>query len=429
MNPPPSKPTSAPRPPLPDVLASALRSPSPALAFAAATAFAFSLIWLWSSGYKDGVTFAGLGYVLFQAFRRRERISCGGLGWPILAYVVVCAISSWTSMDTNLSWRAYWKLLELVAGFIALANLLRPGRRSDFAALAIASAMILAAAADSLRFAADATYGTRFLTDGRWSGSRYGFPTIAAAVHAVGLVLSAAMLLRAAKPFHRLLGVAGLALTGWLLLGFQTRSVLLGIGAGFGVLIVAASRNRRPALVALSLCSAALAVALVASPGFRTRILSGSFSDRAGIWRDAVQVIKFEPKAGKYFGIGYGHGIFLKIQKRMPKGLRSAKHVYNHTHNMVLETLVETGWPGFIAWFALLGTAAWRFVGALRRAGDERRWTLAAPAAALVVLLVYGQFSAFFALAPIFLFWNLLGVLAAAWSPGPGPAPVERNGP
>lgn len=381
---------------------------------AAAAAFAFSLVWLWSSGYKDAVTWGAFAFALFDAVRRRERIACGGLGWPLLAYLAVCAVSCATSVDTRHSWRAYWKLLELAAGFIALAHLLRPGRRADTAAMAVAMAMIGVAVADSLRLLADSAFGVRFLTDGRWSGSRYGFPTIAAAVQATGFVLCAAALLRARAWWHRVACLAGIVLIGWLLISFQTRSVLLGIAAGLLVLLIAASRNRRPALLTLGLCAAVLGAALVASPSFRQRIVAGGFSDRLGIWKDAAAVVKLAPQTGKYFGIGYGHGIFLKIQKKIPMGYRSAKYVYNHTHNMVLETLVETGWPGLAAWFALLGTAAWRFARALRTAGDERRWTLATLAAALTTLLVYGQFSAFFALAPIFLFWNLLGLLAAA---------------
>jgi len=376
---------------------------NPVQRMVAAAAFAFSLIWLWSSGYKDAVTWGGFAFVLFDAFRRGTKISCGGLGWPVLLYLAVCAISCWTSIDARHSWRAYWKLLELVAGFVALATLLKPGRRPDIATQAVALAMIVVAVADSVRLLADSTYGANFLTDGRWSGSRYGFPTIAAAVQAAGFVLCAAALLRARQWWHRLAGLAGIVLIGRLLIGFQTRSVLLGIAAGMLVLLVAASRNRRPAVVMLGICSAVLTIALIASPSFRHRIVAGGFSDRLGIWKDAVQVVKFQPQAGKYFGIGYGHGIFLKMQKNIPKGYRSAKYVYNHTHNMVLETLVETGWPGFIAWFLLLGTAAWRFLRALLTAGDRRRWTLATLAAALTTLLVYGQFSAFFALAPIFL--------------------------
>ncbi len=383
----------------------------------AAVAFVFAMVWLWSSGVKDAVTWCGFAWVLVGAIRRREKIYCGGLGWPLLAYLVFCALSAWTSIDPKFSWRAYWKLIELVAGFIALANLLRPDRRSDVAARSIALAMIVAGAADAIRFAIDRHFDTHFFTDGRWDGSRYGFPTIAAAVHAAGFVLCAALLLRARTIGQRLACAAGLGVIGWLLLGFETRSVVLGIAAGFLVLLLAAARDRKRAFKAIGLCSVACAVALVASPSFRARIVSGSFSDRVGIWNDAKNTILFAPKVGKYFGVGYGHGIFLKVHEVAGRRHRAARQAYNHTHNMILEALVETGWPGMLAWLALLGTAAVRFVRAVRRADDERRWTLAALAAALVTLIVYGQFSAFFALAPIFIFWNLLGVLAAAEAP------------
>jgi O-antigen ligase len=81
---------------------------------------------------------------------------------------------------------------------------------------------------------------------------------------------------------------------------------------------------------------------------------------------------------------------------------------------MLLEATIETGWPGIAAWLFLLGTAAWKIVATLRRSEGERRAAVAALAAAVAVLVVYGQFSAFFALAPIYLFWNLLGAALSA---------------
>ena len=392
----------------------------------AAALFAFSLIWLWSSGYKDAVTWGGFAFVLVRRFRSREKLNFGGLGRPLLAYLAVCAVSAWFSIDALFSWRAYWKLLELAAGFVALANLLRPGRRADLATTAVAVALLLAATEDCLRLAVDRHFGVRFETDGRLDGSRYGFPTIAAAVHAAGFVLCAALLLRARFFAPRLACAGGIALIGVLLLNFQTRSVFLGIGAGLLVLLASASRERHRALAAIGLSAAVLAAALLGSPAFRHKIFSGTFSDRIGIWHDAATVIRMQPQIGEYFGMGYGHGIFLKVHEAATRRHRAAHMAYNHVHNMVLETLVETGWPGLAAWLALLGTAARRFVRALRRAGDERRWTLAALAAALVTLIVYGQFSAFFALAPIFLFWNLLGILAAASAPQENFQPLEK---
>ena len=355
------------------------------------------------------------------------KIYLGGLGWPLLAYLCACALSLWHSLDFHFSLRAYWKLLELVAGFIALANLLRRGQRAEIAARAVAYAMLLAVFADAMKLLVDHHFAAYYLTDGRWNGSHYGFPTIAAAVHAAGFVLATALLLRARSLAARAALAGCLVLYGAMLLDFQTRSVFPGIAAGLLVLLVAAARERRRAMIAIGICGAVLAAALFVSPAFRGKVLSGTMSDRGAIWTDAKNAIRNEQASGHIFGYGYGHGIFKRIYDAMPRHTRYAKKPLDHTHNMMLETLVETGWTGLAAWLALVATAIWRFARAMRNARDEQRRTFAALAAALVTLFVYGQFSAFFALAPIFLFWNLLGILAAAETPPSGFQSLEKG--
>lgn len=372
---------------------------------------AFLLIWLWSKGVKDAATWGGFAVVLYQCIRHRKLPNCGGLGIPVLAWLAICAVSSWLSIDPRHSWRNYWKLLELVAGFVALSHLLRPGRRVDAATEAVGWGMLLVALCDAVRLGLDHLRGTHFQTDGRWDGSHYGFPTIAAAVLALCLVFGVALFLHARRA--RPLIVLVVALTGTMLLELQTRSVLLSLGAALVLLLAVTSANRRRAFASIAIAGAVLVAAVLASPGLRGKILSGTFSDRAGIWKDATVAANLRPA----YGLGYGHGIFMIVHKKAGSDLRTARGVYNHAHNMMLEAALETGWTGAAIWLGLLGTAAWKTFLALRTVVDaRRRWTLATLAAAMLALVIYGQFSAFFALAPIYLFWNLLGMLSAAWA-------------
>jgi len=404
-----------------------------------ATVFAFTLLWLWSSGLKDAAVWSALLYVIVTAIRRRERIHFGGLGWPLLIYLFVCALSSWNSLQPwkgsgphawSGSWRCYFKLIELVAGYIALANILRYGRRAQSAVIALALAFVLAWLCDGVRLGAHTCSGLNFLNDGRWSGSRYGFPTIAAAVHACGFVLCVALLLRARAMRSRVVLFCGLLLCCVLLINFQTRSVFLGLAAGLLLLFASLSEERKRALAAMGFAALLLVGIMLGSPSLRTRFLTGGFSDRLNIWADAALVIKYQPASHHITGYGYGHGIFTTVYGYLPKKYIKTRDKKDHAHNMFLETLIETGWPGLAAWILLLATAARNATRALLRATNPaHRWAIASVSAALVFLVVYGQFSAFFALAPIFLFWNLLGILAALCTcvPGSFAPPPSKN--
>lgn len=380
-------------------------------------AFAFSLIWSWSSGYKDAVTWGAFVYVLYDAIRRRKMFDCGGIGWPLLAFLVVCGISAFTSVLPGKSSSAYLKLLELAAGCIALINLLRRDERSASATRAVAFAMLALVVVDSVLLLLDVRNpGPKsFLTDARWSGSHYGFPTIAAAVIATGFVLIAAVLLHTKKLVLRAACVAGLVLCGILFSHFQTRSVFLGLACGLVVLLLATIKERKIALAAVALCGLVLAGAMFGAPKLRERVLSGSSSGRNDIWADArYQIGQQIPQYNRWFGYGYGHGIFKESYKMTLKRFIRAKVRHDHAHNMMLDITLQAGLPGLAAWLWLLAAVIAETIRSLLRAEGATRWAIGALASALVVLVVYGQFSAFFALAPHFLFWNLLGLLLAA---------------
>lgn len=386
---------------------------------AAALAFALSfvLLWLWSSGIKDALVWGAFAYTLYDAARHRRKFWPAGLGLPLLAYLAACAVAAIFSMESaRTSWHDAVRLLALIAGFLSLFHLLRPGRRSAFCITWVAAAFAMSALLDAGLLLINKLAHAGFLPDGRWIGSHFGFPTIAACVHAVGFVLCGAVLVRGGSLPARLLALAALPVFIVLLMHLQTRSVLLGIGAGLGVFTLATAMRNPRAWILAALCALALAGATAASPTFRARLSGGSLSDRNRIWPAAYHLIRMRP----WTGFGYGHGIFWPAQQLLPRTEKLAlrPYRYDHAHNMLLESAVEGGLPMLITWIWLLCAAILRFVRAVRRTTDgQTRWALSAVGGSLAMLVVYGQFSTFFALAPIFLFWCLLGLTMALCEP------------
>lgn len=401
-------------------LPSVLRPPWPGgLSSVLSALFAASLLWSCTKGYTDAVTWAAFAYLLYDSIRNRRMFSCGGIGLPLLAFLIICGISAFNSVVPKESPRAFLKLIQLSAGCIALINLLRPGDRATTATRTLAFAMLALIAIDSLVLLHDQWRpGPKsFLTDGRWSGSHFGFPTIAAAVTATAFVLTTALLLHTKSSAVRIACAAGLILGGILFNQYQTRSVFLGLAGGLGLLLLLTIKDRKRALATAALSALVLATALLGSPKFRERVLSGSSSGRDAIWTDArLQISRQIPQYKRWFGYGYGHGVFKETYKMTLKRDIRAKVRLDHTHNMMLEILLQAGWFGLAAWLWLLAATAWQTLRALLVATGPTRWTIGALASALLALLIYGQFSLFFALAPHFLFWNLLGLLLAACS-------------
>jgi len=85
-----------------------------------------------------------------------------------------------------------------------------------------------------------------------------------------------------------------------------------------------------------------------------------------------------------------------------------------HAHNIFLQTALDLGLPGLVAYLALLGlagVAGWR----VARRSKETRWLGLGMLAGLVGLHVYGLTDALaLGSRPHFLFWWMLGLLAAA---------------
>ena len=278
-----------------------------------ATLFALSLIGWWSSGYKNAVVWIAFFYVVFRCVREKRRPWTAGLGWPILAWLGACLLASIFSNDSRHSYRNLVKLLELAAGFVAVADLLRGPRRTFRAAAAVAAAFGLLWAVDAGLLLADVWSGRHLNpNDGRWLGSLFGYPTIAAGTYAPILALCVVLFGFTRDRWARAALALAVGLCGLLLAFLQARSVLVGLAAGLGLIVLAALPGwRSRALVAAGAILIG-AGALAASASLRDKLLHGSTSDRSLLWKDAVHLGRKHP----WLGWGYGHGIFEKVHRQ-----------------------------------------------------------------------------------------------------------------
>jgi O-antigen ligase len=81
---------------------------------------------------------------------------------------------------------------------------------------------------------------------------------------------------------------------------------------------------------------------------------------------------------------------------------------------MIVEAVIQSGLIGLVAWLFLLGSIvhlAWKSHPSRQAPPD--RFALSALTGTLTVLIIYGQFSLFFAQTPQMMFWGLLGILMA----------------
>lgn len=373
-----------------------------------------------SSGFKSALIWAVSLSTIGLALRRKQRLHVEPIYLFFLLYLASCLVSAVFSVDMRFSLRQWVKLVELViaAGLIIIWG--SPTERLSRGLRQGGYAIGMIAAVDGLRMVMDAMHGSLVLDDGRWFESLLGYPTIAAGMYSIGLLI---LLTNAVR--HRnerscivwcLLMLPVMVLLYWL----QTRSVMLGLLVAVFVFVVTGPFSWRFRAGLLSLSAAAL-ILLVCLPGaFRDRLLSASLSGRHELWNDTIMMIDSgaEDHAGRpWIGFGYGHRTFQKLHEALPAQQRHSADVYDHAHNMVMEARVQTGWIGVAAWF-LMVLVLWvaGFKHAPPGSDRERRVDFAGLSAALAALLVYAQFSLFFAYLPALVFWTLMGACWASLS-------------
>ncbi|HMP90864.1 MAG TPA: O-antigen ligase family protein [Kiritimatiellia bacterium] len=371
-----------------------------------------------TSGFKNTVVWLGLLWVVVCGIRNRRMIHAGGLAAALLVYFTACLVAAWHSIDTAFSFRQLNKLIEFLAGYIAVVNLLagtpRVGRTLNW----LVAAMGLVSLLDVLRLSTSAVTGKLELLDGRWFDSLLGYPTIAAGTYALAWLLALVGLFRSDTRSLRFLNIAILILLLVPLYFLQTRSALLGLAVGVFTFVLLAPLPFRWRMSAIT-AAAMLPLLFIAIPGnFRDRIVQGGSSDRVALWKDAEIIInngvEREPYR-KWVGFGYGHKMFEKFHGKIPRHRREAERAYDHTHNLFIELRVQSGYMGVIAFSMLMLTATARAIWRFPNKNDrDKRFVAAGASGGVMAFLVYGQFSLFFAFLPALIFWTLLAIWMAS---------------
>ena len=202
----------------------------------------------------------------------------------------------------------------------------------------------------------------------------------------------------------------------------QSRSGWLGLAAGLALMtLVALGTYRRVGMVVLLLLAAAGAAALslwaedwlfslLRAVGAGSAVGGAGLAGRQEIWTRAVYGLQ------DFAFTGMGMGTFRRLVHFLyPLFLVGPETDIGHAHNHLLQTGLDLGLPGLVAYLAVwLGAAAvlWR---SWRNAGVTRLRTLAVGlAGSLLAYFIFGLTDAI-ALGerPGFLFWFLLGLVAA----------------
>jgi putative inorganic carbon (hco3(-)) transporter len=254
---------------------------------------------------------------------------------------------------------------------------------------------------------------------------------------ALALVLILRWRQRLAHPLLALLLIAvALVLAGALLLS-QSRGGLLGYGVALFFLLAAFAGRYRRLLFGLlaGLLLFALVAYAVAPQRFEPLFDSGaaldageaalnSLAGRREIWSRARYVVEDFP----FTGVGLNN--FRRVVPLLyPLFLISPATDIAHAHNHLLQVATELGIPGLIAYLAVWIGAAAMLWQSWQRAPDPRlRAAAAGMAASLLAYFVYGMFDAVaLGARPGFLFWLLLGLVAALYRQtgvaAPAPAP------
>ncbi len=226
-----------------------------------------------------------------------------------------------------------------------------------------------------------------------------------------------------ARPLLQL-GLVALALSlSTVLLLTQSRSAYLGLAAGLGLLLVlAAGRYRRPMFAGLAVLGlAALSRVLATGPERLSGLLFlppatggggaiNTLNGRLEIWSRALYAIQDFPFTG------LGLNTFRQLVHLLyPLFLIAPGEDIAHAHNHFLQTALDLGLPGLVAYLALwLGLAVmlWR---SWRHSYDPWLRSLTAGASAsLLGYFVYGLLDTVaLGARPGFIFWLLLGLVGA----------------
>jgi putative inorganic carbon (HCO3(-)) transporter len=234
---------------------------------------------------------------------------------------------------------------------------------------------------------------------------------------------------------------AGLMLTLFfvaVLLLTQSRSAWAGSLAGLAAMAAARWRWARWLLLALAVLLAlgflylgpevaALAFLPAPLPAGGEILLDGaSLAERLQPWRQGLDALTQYPLTG------VGLGAFRAIAPRFgPWPGKGPDPENSHAHNVFLQTGLDLGLPGLVAYAALIGIALWICLALIRRNSGPHRWLALGLLGSVVAFHVFGLADAIaLGAKPGAALWMLLALAAALWNtrgdprvPAPGASP------
>ncbi len=368
---------------------------------------------------------------------------------PVLLLMLMLMVSLYPSIDLASSMPKYLGVLLGIVLFYAVVNTVRTRGQ----ALALGWMLLLLGGLIALA----ALLGTS------WMGGKFGLDTLAqqlpraftsvegsqrtlAGFHpnevggALVLFLPLSLALAAGNPRLRLAGVGLALLVSGTLLLTQSRSAFMGVGAG--LLFLATVRWRRLVYAWAALPVAIALLLFTAGPDrLAGWLLPAQSQSAVGIWESRVEVWErawYMVQDFPYTGVGLN--TFPKVVDLLyPLFFAPDASAVTHAHNFFLQTAVDLGVPGLLAFLWILGAFYLSLREAWRRHGNDGqvRALAAGLAAGMLAHLVFGLTDAMtLGAKPGAALWLMLGLGAAlanlprrpltspekiSFCPGPGP--------
>ncbi|MBI3608041.1 MAG: O-antigen ligase family protein [Nitrospirae bacterium] len=392
---------------------------------ASVLAFFFLLPFPHTGGARDAVLAAALALWVIKTRVFGQPVRGAGLGfnWIIAAYAGFVLFATVISVDPVISVKALrGDLSKFLLAYILVVEAVRTPRqiRRLFGTSVLASTVVVA-----LGFAGG---WTREQTGGlAMSLPLFQNPNIIAAYLVLPTIMLVGLMVAAREVPRKLLWGGLLAAHAAMLLATGSRTAVAAtvialavfsavltqrmkvLGAGVLVLVLAAgvTHDRAPSVFARYL-------SLFESATYDRGGLDQTMAVRWRIWSETFDLAKEHPWAG----YGYGGNLFPKVFQRSNNGVYQQLGSPVHAHNVWLQALFETGTTGLVLFAAVLGSAMWMLLAALRhnRAWDERV-VAAIAVGGLIGIVVHSMTEGLYGSGMFgVLLWGLIGAAVSARS-------------
>jgi O-antigen ligase len=275
------------------------------------------------------------------------------LALPVCLLLVGTLSLLWMPFDLHRAealrtWR--WVIVEPVMLF-ALARIAigRDGRGPLALAISIPATFVAAAAIWQL-----IDPGSNFFVDDvHRATSTYQHPNNLALYleRAFFLVLVPGIFMRGPRK-RFLIGCAAIIAVG--IMATFSRGAVLAAGAGFAVMLLARPVERGWRRLAIGLVLVTAAFGAFATQRFTGSTSSGLLSTRQYLWQDSVHMVRDFPISG----IGLDQFLWMHQQRYINPRIWSERYL-SHPHNLLLDSWLSLGIPGFVVLTGFLVAFAW----------------------------------------------------------------------